>query len=333
MTLAVAVVIAFILHVVHTVHGSSKSNLQPLIITAGDCNHRPYSNKCGLETARNSSAGGDKNDPVGLNATHVELQYPDPDKERDAQFTRRKPTVAIVSSCVASKHFSEELIRLSQLNKQQYCDAHDDVFCFLYNATMDVKFSSKWNKYPLVARSLEFHDLVIWMDCDTVFTNISLTLREIGLFRVKKDLVLTSDHNGINTGVFVVKRSEWSHDFLSLVYAQRVSVDYFNSKGKGSGFVDQQGLHILREKFFSKDEFDNHTVLSAAFTRNLNSYCTSGGLIHHRVNCNSEECDNYMICLIKHLLRGNKDLGGASCRTPHHIQSLCRKQVECCQDV
>ena len=104
---------------------------------------------------------------------------------------------------------------------------------------------------------------------------------------------MTFDHNGINTGVFVVKRSDWSRAFLSLMYAQRVSVDYFNAKGKGSGFVDQQGLDILRDKLFSKEEFDSHTDVSARFTKFLNNYCSTGGLIHHRVDCNTKECDGH----------------------------------------
>lgn len=327
--LAVVLVTGLSLYVVHIVQARCRQTFEPLGIFWPQL----YSTNGELEPAQNGSIGDVMKHLEDLNDLQLESRHHDVTEGRDAQTSRTKPTVAIVSSCVASDKFSDELIQLSQLNKQQYCDAHEDVFCYLYNVSMDARFNSKWNKYPLVAHALKFHDYVVWTDCDSVFVNITLTFDEIGLFRVKKDLVLTFDHNGINTGVFVVKRSDWSRAFLSLMYAQRVSVDYFNAKGKGSGFVDQQGLDILRDKLFSKEEFDSHTDVSARFTKFLNNYCSTGGLIHHRVDCNSEECDGHLVCIVQHLRSGNATLDGAACPAPEQMQSLCREQTECCQDV
>ena len=170
------------------------------------------------------------------------------------------------------------------LNKQEYCDRHKNVRCYLHNVSLDDRFSAHWNKFPLVAKSLERHDFAVWMDCDAVFIDMAMTFEQTRLFSAVKDLTFTSDHNGINTGVFAVRKSEWSLTFLSLLYAQRGSVDYFNSIGKGSGFVDQQGLKILREKYYSKTEFESHSSFDPNFTETLNNYCIPGKLIHHRVN-------------------------------------------------
>ena len=97
----------------------------------------------------------------------------------------------------------------------------------------------------------------------------AMTFEQTRLFSAVKDLTFTSDHNGINTGVFAVRKSEWSLTFLSLLYAQRGSVDYFNSIGKGSGFVDQQGLKILREKYYSKTELAKVTLRLTQISQKL----------------------------------------------------------------
>ncbi len=241
----------------------------------------------------------------------------------------RQSTVAIVSSCLASSKYSAGLSHHSFLNKQKYCDKHEHVRCYLHNVSLDDRFSAHWNKFPLLAKSLEMNDFAVWMDCDAVFLNMDATFAETGLFSSAKDLILTSDHNGINTGVFAVRNSAWSLKFLSLLYAQRGSVDYFNSLGKGSGFVDQQGLKILREKYYTKSLFSSHVDFDPKFTESLNSYCMPSSFIHHRVNCNSVECDNYLVCLVEQV---RNNLNPGTCPPPAHLKNLCKKQKECCSD-
>jgi hypothetical protein len=51
------------------------------------------------------------------------------------------------------------------------------------------------------------------------------------------------------------------------------------------------------------------------------------------VDCNSEECDKHLVCIVQHLRSGNATLDGASCPAPEQMQSLCREQTKCCQDV
>ena len=134
----------------------------------------------------------------------------------------------------------------------------------------------------------------------------------------------------INTVVFAVRKSEWSLAFLSLLYAQRGSVDYFNSIGKGSGFVDQQGLKILMERYFSRDEFASHASFDPNFTEAFNNYCIPVRFIHHRVICNSKACDDYLIGLIEKVRIGRRNMDAATCTPPTHLRNLCEKQKNCC---
>jgi len=240
-----------------------------------------------------------------------------------------RPTIGVVSSCLLSKRFDNSTSKQSLRNKQDYCDRHDNVYCYLHSESLDGRFSAHWNKFPLVERALQTNDFAIWMDCDALFINMSATFEEAGIFSERKDLILTSDNNGINTGVFVVRKTDWTVEFLSLMYEQRGSVDYFNTIGKGPGFVDQTGLKILRDKYYSTDNFENHSSLEPKFTSSLNNYCTTGTFIHHRVNCNSQECNAYFTCVTNQIQSGSGNL--ERCAAPQHLKNLCAGQKKCCQ--
>ena len=238
-------------------------------------------------------------------------------------------TVGVVSSCLQSDKFGDSVSKQSLLNKQQYCDEHDNVYCHLHNESLDERFSPHWNKFPLMLSALKLNDFAVWMDCDAIFLDMSFTFEQAGVFDQRRDLIFTSDANGINTGVFAARRTNWTQTFLSLMYDQRGSVDYFNSVGKGIGFVDQAGLKILCEKYYSAAEFEAHTSLDPKFTSALNNYCTTGPFIHHRVNCNSQECDTYFTCVMTQIRSGGDNFE-ATCAVPQHLKNLCATQKECC---
>ena len=265
-----------------------------------------------------------------LSAAHSHVEVINEMQVSPASHLQPRTMIGVVSSCLVSPKYGSEFSRQSLLNKQEYCDRHEDVTCYLYNVSLDERFSAHWNKFPLLSKALEHNDFATWMDCDAIFIDMAVTFEETGLFRTTKEITFTADHNGINTGVFAVRKSEWTLTFLSLMYAQRGSVDYFNSIGKGSGFVDQQGLKILQERYYTKDEFANHSDTEPKFTEILNNYCVPGRFIHHRVNCNSEECDRYFICLIREVRSANESIDKEACAPPQHLRNLCEKQRKCC---
>ena len=123
--LAVVLVTGLSLYVVHIVQARYRQTFEPLGFFWPRT--RRYSTNGELEPAQNGSIGDVMKHLEDLNDLQLESRHHDVTEGRDAQTSRTKPTVAIVSSCVASDKFSDELIQLSQLNKQQYCDAHEDV--------------------------------------------------------------------------------------------------------------------------------------------------------------------------------------------------------------
>lgn len=78
-----------------------------------------------------------------------------------------------------------------------------------------------WSKILAVRAHLRRYDWLFWNDADTVVTNPDIPLEiilkaAIGCSYPKDspDLVVTEDFNGVNSGVFFFRRSEWSEKFL-----------------------------------------------------------------------------------------------------------------------
>lgn len=75
-------------------------------------------------------------------------------------------------------------------------------------------FQVGWAMPEMLLTSLnEGYDYVFWMDMDSYFTNMNITLDDI--LKEEKDLVFTGDHNDIcNGGHLLFKNSAWSKEFL-----------------------------------------------------------------------------------------------------------------------
>lgn len=147
-------------------------------------------------------------------------------------------------------------------NKREYAarmgydfvDAHDLV---------DPSRPPSWSKILAVRSQLPSHDWVFWNDADTVVTNPDISLENILLgvigkadFDTAPDLVVTKDVNGINAGVFFIRRSKWSENFLQTWWNQTSFVQFGSTK---SG--DNDALKYLIRNL-SSDELRDHVQIS-----------------------------------------------------------------------
>jgi hypothetical protein len=109
---------------------------------------------------------------------------------------------------------------ISMVNKALYCARHKyDFVVGKDNATVgtDLSRSSKWNKVAWVKYLMTKYDYVIWMDLDTVFT-FDVDMMEFVDPAV--DIHFTKDmhERGLNSGVFIVKSTNWSKAFFDSVW-------------------------------------------------------------------------------------------------------------------
>jgi len=117
-----------------------------------------------------------------------------------------------------------EQARLSLENKLQYSHLHAYPFFYYHAGVAATNASGRaatWAKIPVLQRYLEVFDWLLWIDLDAHIMDMERTLESL-LPDAKRepnvDLVLTSDWYGLNNGVFLIRRSAWSREYLRLVW-------------------------------------------------------------------------------------------------------------------
>ncbi|CAD5174956.1 probable alpha-1,6-mannosyltransferase MNN10 [Musa acuminata AAA Group] len=149
-------------------------------------------------------------------------------------------------------------------NKQAYAARMGYVFVDA-GGMVDHSRPPSWSKILAVRSHLPHYDWVFWNDADTMVMNPAISLESI-LYAVightnldaSPDLVVTEDTNGVNAGVFFVRRSEWSDKFLQTWWNQTSFVRFGSTK---SG--DNDALkHLLRT--LPAEELGAHVAVSPA---------------------------------------------------------------------
>lgn len=77
--------------------------------------------------------------------------------------------------------------------------------------------TSHWERLPLIMKYLPNYDYIIWIDADAIFYDDSPNIKHIINQHLDKDFIFSMDRpplTNINTGVFIVKNTEYSRSFL-----------------------------------------------------------------------------------------------------------------------
>ncbi|KAK9313701.1 galactosyl transferase GMA12/MNN10 family-domain-containing protein, partial [Lipomyces starkeyi] len=154
----------------------------------------------------------------------------------------------------------ENLLQMVNENREDYCAFHG----YTYQFTNITKFHNDdrppvWSKIPAIQEAFELHpdaEWVWWLDTDAIIMTPSLDLAQQVLnpeamkkriaygapfmlpngkesgFTVSRDLdlsnvdvVVSQDHNGVNAGSILFRRSDWTFAFLDMwidpMYVQR----------------------------------------------------------------------------------------------------------------
>ncbi|XP_031484141.1 uncharacterized alpha-1,2-galactosyltransferase C1289.13c-like [Nymphaea colorata] len=140
--------------------------------------------------------------------------------------------IAMVSCSAASGEEAgprdfQGLMELVTPGKQRYAEARGYDFI---DASEEVDRSRppSWSKILAVKRHLHRYDWVFWNDADSLVTNFDISIEEvladaigdIGHAQSFPDLILTTDVNGVNAGMFFMRNSSWSQAFLDTWWNQ-----------------------------------------------------------------------------------------------------------------
>lgn len=194
-----------------------------------------------------------------------------------------------------------------------------------------------WSKILLMLRYLRYYDYVCWIDADTFIMNDEITLESlickhmitedidtefVDLSRVNHyDIMVAQDWKMINTGVMLIRNSEWAYSFLTELY---------ESPGE---FVNQPNY----EQNTFIDFYDNNTldcndhilVLPLHLQNELNSYYFTyfyGNFIIHFCGCNLTQLSLPMTkyCPIKR----DDDTDESYSQRMFWLEHICRQETD-----
>lgn len=104
--------------------------------------------------------------------------------------------------------------------KRRYCRDHGYDF-LAYDRLFDGGRHPCWNKVLALQHALPTYDWLFWCDVDTVLWNPHIGLSRFIAAAGDHRLILQSNHEGPNTGVFFLRNHPWSFQLLSHWLAQR----------------------------------------------------------------------------------------------------------------
>lgn len=134
-----------------------------------------------------------------------------------------------------------------------------------------------WNKVPLMRRILHKYDYIVWIDADIMIMNTDFKLEKlIELYLGNRDMLLSIDSgNQINTGFWVVKNSEFSHDLLSLIENCPEIDGNFQEQGVLNFIYNKKKLENVQQRVRVLSEVEQRL-----FNANIYNYREGDFLIH-----------------------------------------------------
>jgi hypothetical protein len=182
-----------------------------------------------------------------------------------------------------------------------YCDKHN-IEIILSNTKNYTNRHAAWERLPLLLSHISNYDYLIWIDADAFFYNDARSIIDIIKTNDTVNFIFSDDigNNNINTGIFIVKNSQYSIDFLTKwAYDEDLYKNnphpYWWDQGV---LIDMYDKNILNIK-------ENSTRINYGILQHFYNYDKKGDetLIHHlagvRVNNERyETSNNYLFRLL-----------------------------------
>ena len=219
-----------------------------------------------------------------------------PDRSRSSR--RADLAVITFNDVPAVNHtFKYEVLgRLAIENRRRYCERHG--YDFISDVAVARDRPACWAKIPALLDALATHEWVLWADSDTLIFESARPFDEFCDFRY--DMVVQSHAEffrfvgvpveqglarmPINTGVFLLRNSDWSRDFLRRAYQQTTYVshgDVWDGVGEQEAMIAllrQSPADLARIKYV--EGLQNHARFYRSGDRFVHFY---GNHARHRI--------------------------------------------------
>ncbi len=110
--------------------------------------------------------------------------------------------------------------RYTSINLRNYSNIYGYDF-IEYNHTLDINRHPSWSKVKAMNINIDRYDWLVWIDADAVITNKCINIESI--IDPNYDIIIAREDccaRSINTGVFILRNSEWTKNYLQLWYNQ-----------------------------------------------------------------------------------------------------------------
>lgn len=141
---------------------------------------------------------------------------------------------------IAISAHNKEYKKLNEVSEKNKTEYFKDKGIIFVNYELEQEMWNRpvaWTKIKLIRYNLMYCDYVIWLDCDTCIINKNFDLK--GLLASDKDIYLSKDNNGINSGVMVFKNTNKVKSFLDTVWSMEQYVNHI--------WWEQAAIHDLYE--------------------------------------------------------------------------------------
>lgn len=116
-----------------------------------------------------------------------------------------------------------EMGQLAEQNHRRYCLRHGYSFV-CETSGFDTSRKPPWSKILFLLKHMSRFDWVLWLDADTLIMNPAIPLQSF--LADDADMIISEDWNGINAGVFFLRNTPWSIDFLERIWNQTDFLDH-----------------------------------------------------------------------------------------------------------
>lgn len=126
-------------------------------------------------------------------------------------------------------HYDNHFAQVGNLTSQtnwEYCQRHGyEWICERNRFEESVGWHIVWDKILLLKRKIDrqaFPNWFLYIDADAMILNHTIKLES--LIDPEAHLIIANDINGLNSGVFLIRNSQWSLDFLNWCWGKRQQI-------------------------------------------------------------------------------------------------------------
>lgn len=176
-----------------------------------------------------------------------------------------------IAICTSYRKEIEYFAVSTSINKKLYCDAHGYDFIEETNI-LDNTRAFYWDKLKVIQKNINNYDWLSWIDADAAITNFDIKIEDY--IDPNYDIIISRQIvNGdlLNTGVFLIKNSKWTNNFLEKWYSQEqfAYIPYHEQSAfihlydteedtrKHTKVIKQKGFNSF-PSIWSKDDFIVH---------------------------------------------------------------------------